>query len=436
MAENELKREIGVMGLSANLVNTMVGAGIFVLPAIVAAGLGSASIIAYVLCGLLISLVMLCFAEVGTRITASGGVYAYIEASFGKYFGFIASVLFLVSAVSADAAVINAIGNIAVSIISFSNPGLVKIILFALIFSGLAYINIRGVKQGVGFVKFITLAKMAPVLILILIGLKDIKIANLYWDTFPSFSKLGEISLILFFAFQGSESAISVNGEVKNPQKTIPRAILISVITVFVFYVLVQTITQGVLGADLSDFPENPLGEVASLIVGPVGFTLLTIAAAVSMFGYLSSEQLSIPRVLFRLSGDRVIPIKLLSLVHKKFDTPYVSIIAYALLGFVFASVGGFTQLAVLSSAAALLIYLGVSLAVIQLRRKSKGKKIENIFIIPGGIIIPVISSIAILLFLSNLSRNELIIMGISILILTLVFYGRKYFQKKFSRTP
>ena len=98
-ATNEhLKREVGVMGLSANLVNIMIGAGIFALPAIVAAGLGAASIFAYLFCGLLITLVMLCFAEVGSKVTTSGGAYTYIQSTFGPYFGFLTVILFVLSA--------------------------------------------------------------------------------------------------------------------------------------------------------------------------------------------------------------------------------------------------------------------------------------------------------------------------------------------------
>ena len=103
--KNKLKREIGVLGLSANIVNVVIGAGIFVLPAIVAADLGSASILAYLFCGLLITLVMLCFAEVGSKITDTGGAYSYIEKTFGEMPGFVTAVLFVIASITADAAV-------------------------------------------------------------------------------------------------------------------------------------------------------------------------------------------------------------------------------------------------------------------------------------------------------------------------------------------
>ena len=86
--EEGLKRTIGVWGLSANMVNIVVGAGIFVLPATVAAGLGSTSVIAYLFCGILIVLVMLCFAEAGSEVTDSGGPYTYIERLLVPTLGF------------------------------------------------------------------------------------------------------------------------------------------------------------------------------------------------------------------------------------------------------------------------------------------------------------------------------------------------------------
>ena len=223
--EEGLKRKIGTWGLSANLINIMIGAGIFVLPAIVAAGLGSASVLAYLFCGLLIALVMLCFAEIGSKITQTGGAYAYIERTFGKYLGFIAAILFLVATISADAAVANTIVDILGTLNPIFEVGIIKIFFFLVLFSGLGYINIIGVKEGIRLVKFITIAKIAPLLVLICLSWSNVEIVNLAWDNTPTVMDVGEISLILFFAFQGAESGLSVSGEVRYPNRTIPRAI-------------------------------------------------------------------------------------------------------------------------------------------------------------------------------------------------------------------
>ncbi len=419
--KDQLKREIGVWGLSANIVNVVIGAGIFVLPAIVAAGLGSASIVAYLFCGFLITLIMLCFAEVGSKITTTGGAYTYIERTFGKYPGFLTSILFLTASLTADAAVSNAIVDIISSIFPVFKEPIIKIIFLGILFSGLAYINIIGIKKGVFFVKLLTVLKIAPLLIIIMIGFKDISVNNLYWDAIPSIKQIGEMSLILFFAFQGAEVGLSVSGEVKNPQSTIPRAIRYSVLIVLAVYILVQTVSQGILGGSLATFLENPLAEVANQILGPIGFALITIGAAVSMFGNLSSEILSMPRVLFAAAEDKVIPIKKLASVHHKYATPYVAVIAYASIGLLLASLGGFRQMAIVSSASSLLIYLGVSLATIKLRGVKSFDK-EWSFKIRGGYTVPLLSSVVIIWLLSNMAKNEILAMCIYIVILSVLY--------------
>lgn len=406
--EEELKRNISTWGLSANLMNIMIGAGIFVLPAIVAAGLGSASVLAYLFCGLLIGLVMLCFAEIGSKITHTGGAYAYIEGAFGRYFGFIAAVMFLVATISADAAVANTIVDILGSIDPFFKGSIIKTLFFFLLFSGLGYINIIGVREGVRLVKLITIAKIAPLVILICMAWSQVEVTHLSWDVAPSVMDVGEISLVLFFAFQGAESGLSVSGEVKHPKRTIPRAIFISIMAVLLLYILIQTAAQGILGDALGSYKENPLGEVANKIFGPIGFSLMTIGAVVSMFGNLSSEILSMPRLLYSAAKDKVLPITLASRVHKKFATPYLAIIIYVGLCFLFASLGGFRQLAIISSASILLIYLGVALAVVKLRKDDKRMPFSNNFRIPGGNSVPVLAIMVILFFLSNLSYKEM----------------------------
>lgn len=426
--KEHLKREIGVWGLSANLVNTMVGAGIFALPAIVAAGLGSASIFAYLFCGVLITLVMLCFAEVGSKITTSGGAYTYIHSSFGSYFGFLTVVLFGISAISADAAVANAVADVIGSIFPPFKLQPIRVVFFLIIFSGLGYVNVIGVKEGMKVVKIITITKLVPLLILVLFSWGEFSVSNLVFDAIPSLNDIGKISLILFFAFQGAESGLSVSGEVENPKKNIPRAILISISGVMILYILIQTVSQGVLGDALGTYKENPLSVVANQVFGPIGFTILTVGAAVSMFGTLSSEVLGIPRVLFRASKDYVLPFKPLTRVHHKFATPYISIIVYASMGFLFSSFGGFKQLAIISSAAILLVYLGVSLSVIKLR-KGRMSKLEG-FKIPGGYLVPILSSLIIIWLLTNLTRFEVFGIGVFISVLSLMYFLRKKFNK------
>lgn len=424
-----LNRTIGVWGLSANMVNIVVGAGIFVLPAIVAAGLGSASITAYLFCGILIALIMLCFAEAGSEVTDSGGAYTYIESAFGPYFGFLTAILFLVSALSADAAVANAVADLLSGWFPILNDQWMRLIFFFVVFGGLASINIRGVRQGIGLVLFTTIAKLTPLLVLILIGWKDVTISNLQWEFVPSVKSIGEMSLILFFAFMGAETGLSVGGEIKNPQKTVPKAIFIAISGILLLYILLQTVSQGVLGNSLSSFQDNPLAQVGNHLFGPIGLTLITIGAAISMFGNLSGEILSVPRVLFGAARDKVIPLPFLTRIHLRFATPYLSILVYASLGFLLASFGGFKALAIVSSAAILLVYLGVALSVIKLRKEAPADL--EAFRIPGGYSVPILASIIIIWFLSNLSGQERNSMLILITVLTVIYILIRWMQNR-----
>lgn len=424
-----LKREIGVWGLSANIINLVVGAGIFVIPAIVAEGLGPASILAYLFCGFLIMLIMLCFAEVGSKLTQSGGAYSYIEVAFGKYFGFLTVNFFIIGAtIMADAAVANALASTLAYFMPVFKNEIIRALFFVAIFSGLALVNIKGVKQGITLVIITTIAKLTPLLLLVFIGFTKITMSNLAWESMPSSNDLGEVSLILFFAFQGAESGLNTGGEVKNPQKTIPKGILISISFVILLYVLIQLVAQGVLGASLSGYKDAPLAEVARHVVGPLGVTIILLGAAISMFGFLSGDVLNMPRVIYSAARDRVIRPFQLANIHKKYATPYWSIILYAGMGCIFSITGEFKQLAILSSASVLLIYLGVALAMIKLRISKKAD--AGTFKIWGGYTVPILSILIILWVLSKLASNELVgiasFVGILSAIYLIVFYLQK----------
>ena len=425
-----LKREIGTLGLSANIINLIVGAGIFVIPAIVAEGLGAASVLAYLFCGFLIMLIMLCFAEVGSKLTQSGGAYSYIEVAFGKYFGFLTVNFFILGAtIMADAAVANALaGTLAYFMPVFKNE-IVRSLFFVFLFGGLALVNIKGVKQGISLVVITTIVKLTPLVLLVFIGLTQISIENLVWDSVPSTNDLGKVSLILFFAFQGAESALNTGGEVKNPQKTFPKGILISISFVILLYVSIQLVAQGILGASLSTYREAPLAEVAKQIWGPLGVTLILAGAAISMFGFLSGDVLNMPRVIYSAARDKVILPLRLAKIHRNYATPHYSIILYAVMGCFFSITGEFKQLAILSSASVLLIYFGVAMAFIKLR--ITGKAEAGTFRVWGGYTVPVISILIILWVLSKLTTNE--IMGIVsfIAILSAIYMFMKLLKKK-----
>lgn len=426
----ELKRTIGVFGLACAIVNITIGTGIFILPALIAEHLGAAAIICFFVCGLLIFLIALCFAEVGSKVTGSGGAYAYIETAFGPFAGFVANNLFLFgSCVLSDAAAANALAYTLGIFFPFINSAVFRPIFFLLLFGGLAFINIRGTKNGIRFIVFTTFAKLVPLLLLIVWGTGHISMANLQWKSSFSFNDIGAGSLILIFAFCGIENAVANSGEFKNPSRVVPLGILSGLSFVLLIYISIQLVAQGILGDQLLSFKDAPLSEVAKRLFGYFGVTLVTIGIAISMLGSLSGAILAIPRVLFAGARDGIFP-AFLGKVHPKYFTPHFSIIVYAALGYLLAVFGAFKQLVILASAATLLIYLGVVLATIKLRYTKTGSA-EKTFKIPGGLIVPISATVIIIWILSNLSKEEMIGTGIALLVLSLIYILMRWYKNR-----
>ena len=432
MNEDEgLKREIGVWGLASNSINIIIGAGIFILPAIVAERLGSGGIWPYLICGVLMIFIMLCFAEIGTKITVTGGAYSYIEVAFGKYAGFLTTNIFIFgAAVMANAAVANGLADTISYFFPFFKIQWVRVIFFAIMFGGLAFYNVRGIRNAIMIVKFNTIIKLVPLLMIALLGWFFISPSGATITSADPLSDIGQMSLILIFAFVGAETALNVSGEIKNPLKTIPRGIMLSVFIVVILYIMIQLTVYGILGDSIINFKDAPLAAAANIMMGSVGVLIVVIGASFSMFGNISGMVLNMPRVLYAAARDRVIIPKELAKIHPVFKTPHISIISYAAMGFIFASLGEFRQLAMLSSASYLIIYFGVVLAVIKFRITNTVEK-QGSYRIPGGLIIPIISALAITWVLSNLPLNEIKGMLIFIAIVSAIYLVFWAFTRK-----
>lgn len=425
-----LERVVGVSGLALTIVNFTIGAGIFVLPAVVGIEMGAFGIFSYIFCAIMLATIMLCYAETGARVTSSGGSYAYVVAAFGEFPGFIINWLFFFGwSILSDAALLNIIADsLAVVFPVFLNPWL-RAVFFFVLMSFMILLNIRGAKQGVSFIKIVTLVKLIPLLAIIIFGFGYIKTDNLYWDHIPSLKSFGNTALVLFFAFAGFESALSVSGEIKNPKRTVPMGILLAGLLILIVYLLLQTVTQGVLGSQMADFKDAPLAAIAEKIIGPVGATILLLTAAFSCFTNVSGDVLATPRLLFAGAKDGMFP-KILGKVHPKFATPYWAIAIYGSLIFILSIAGGFKQLAVLASAAILLIYLLVILASIKLRTK-KQDVAEKTFRMPGGLTIPLIGIAAIVWLLTSLTKWEILSALIFIAVIVMIYFVMKIYNKE-----
>ncbi len=424
-----LRRELRVIDIAVNTVNSIIGGGIYLLPAVIAISLGNASILAYLLCGLILLTVMMCFAEASGRVSSSGGAYVYIETAFGPLAGFLANFIFIFGfGLPCDAAIANGMLDMLAIPFPIFATAFYRSLFFVIMFGFFAFINVIGVKQGMKMVKAITFIKMIPLTLIIIISLFNIKTSNFTWEGMPAAESLGAASLILFFAFQGGETAVNLSGEMKNPRRTGPLGILLGIVFVVLFYIIVQLISQGVLGAELKNHEAAPMAAVASALVGPVGGIILIAAAIFSIFGTLSGSPLTYPRMIFAGGRDGLLP-KFLSKIHPRYATPYWSVIAYALLSCIVSSSGGFRQLAIISSSSMLIIYVGVVLSVIKFRFTSTKESYTG-FRMPGHITIPLIALVTIIWFLSHLKNEEVV--GISVFagILVIIYIIRSIINR------
>ena len=428
--QNEgLKRELGIADVAINVINIAIASGIFLLPALIAGILGNASIVAYAVCGFMFLLVALCYAEVSSRITTSGGMYAYIEKAFGPFWGFLANTLFWFgTGAFVAAALINGIADMLSIPFPILNQSFYRGLLFLTFFIGVAYSNIIGTKQGMLIIKIITVIKILPLILILVAGLAQLNTANLSWQGFPSVDNLGAASLILFFAFAGGETALNISGEMKNPNRTAPLGLLLGVLFLVIFYALLQIVSQSAMGAELTN-QKAPLAAVAGILLGSWGIKVLIACGVIAIFGSFYSIILGFSRVLFAGAKDGLLP-KFLSAVHPKYATPHLAIISFSVIAFIMAVSGGFRQLIVLATITILISYTGVVLVLIKFRLK-ENKAYPAGFRLPGGLLIPMVTLIILGWFLFQSKLNELIAIGIFLAALSVIYTVKLLLNKR-----
>ena len=409
-----LRRTLGPVTLALIFTNGIIGAGIFALPGLVAAALGSAAAVGYAICAALVVLIFLCFAEVGSRVHDSGGAYAYVERAFGPFAGFIAANLMWFGV---GACVDAALADVLVSTLATAAPVLAQPLPRALaliaLFAFMAGVNITGVKTGARLVVALTVLKLLPLLLLLVVGIPHIAWSLVIPSSMPSASTLGRGVLLLMFAFIGGESSLSASGELRNPSRTVPLGLLMGVATVVSIYFGLQLVAEGVLGADLPAQTTTPLAAVAEQLMGPWGRSLLLGAVTLSIFALVNGDLLVSPRCLYAAAKDGLLPAPLAK-VHPRFQTPYMAILVFAAIACALAVLGAFKPLAILGTASVLLVDVFVCLAVLRLRQRGV-QTADAPFVIPGGPLVPILGAAVCVWVLTNLSREELL--GLSALV-------------------
>ena len=362
-----LVRVVGPVALAASMLNSVVGASIFLIPASLAAAAGRYAPLAIIVCGLAIAAIAVCFAAGGQRIATSGGPYGYVQSAFGPLAGCVAGVQLWLSDLLGCGGIAAALGDaVAVQVPhELAVPVRVAVVLGSL---GLvAAINIAGVAWGARFVAVSTFLKVVPLLVLLGVG------AARYhsWTPAPamatSMQDFGRAMILVFFSFTGFETALIASGEIARPRRTIPLALGIALGGATLLYVSIQVVAQGLLGEALAR-SSAPLADAMGK-VHPALQLLLLLGASVSMFAWLGSDLLGTPRMLFAFARDGLMP-AVLGRVHPRTRAPHVAILCYSALAAALALSGSFTELAVLSSLPTAAVYLGACAAVWVLVRR------------------------------------------------------------------
>jgi amino acid transporter len=212
-------------------------------------------------------LIVLCFAEAGSRVSLTGGPYAYVELAFGPYVGFLTGVLIWLLGTTAVAAVSTVYATNAAKLFPvFEQPAMRALLLIAT-FATVATVNVLGVKQGSRLNGIATVAKLLPLVLLVVCGVFFVQPSNLAIVTAPALGDVTRASIVLIFAFSGVESALVPSGEVKDPARTVPRAVFVAMLAITFLYIAIQLVAQGVLGSALAT-STTPLADAAGAVLG------------------------------------------------------------------------------------------------------------------------------------------------------------------------
>ncbi|MCJ7558458.1 MAG: APC family permease [Gammaproteobacteria bacterium] len=404
--DEPLPRQFSVLALWLLVINGIIGAGIFGVPARAAELLGAYSPIAFVLCGLLMAPVLLCFGEVSSYFRGTGGPILYARAAFGPVVGFQTGWTFYMARMMAFAANINLLVNTLGYFIPGVDSGASRLFILFLICASLVWVNVIGARQAMQSLGILTLLKMLPIAVLIGVGMWQIPAEFLPAShvLIPDGQQWGAALIILVYAFVGFESGLVPAAEARDPQRDMPRALLWALIIATLLYGLIQSLAVAVL-PDLAS-SKRPLVDMAAVLMGPAGAALVMAGVVASVGGNVAGAMLSTPRASYMLAREGYLP-HWFAGVHPVYNTPGHSVIFFGVAAFVLAAYGSFVWLASMSVLSRLLIYLLCIGAIPRLRRKFGAD--EARFHLPGGYLIPILGAAVCIWLLSQVSLDAVL---------------------------
>jgi APA family basic amino acid/polyamine antiporter len=419
--QSELVRAVGPFGLTAIAVNGVIGSGMFVMPATVAALLGRGSPTAYVVAAAAAILIALSFAEAGSYYDRAGGPYIYAREAFGDFIGFEVGWMFLFARVAGAAAVTNAFAAYA----AYFQPALGRPVERALVIgiaiAAIGALNYVGVQFGATALNIFTVGKLLPLFAFVGIGLFFVDWHTLFPPPAPALGPLREASLVLLFALGGFEFASVPTEEVIDSRRYLPFALIAGLGFSAVVYILVQMVCVGTLPNLAHD--AAPIANAAARFIGPSGAALMAVGALLSSTGTDAAILLVGPRMLYALAQGGQLP-KVFGRVHPRFRTPSVAVVLFTAATIVLAVSGTFAALAALNAIGRLLYSITTCAAVPILRRRYPAD--QRKFTLPGAWLLPALGILASLILLSGITTTQALIGAGGLLSGAIVYAARK----------
>ncbi len=423
MKEEKLVRGLGRWDLTAVAVNTIIGTGIFILPAGVFGLIGSYSLMAFVACAVIVGLIVLCFSEVSSRFETTGGMYLYARKAFGPEIGFEVGWLYWVVRVATFAANCNALLLYVGFFVDGADTGLPRIAIISVVVLGITIVNLIGVRESAIMINIFTVGKIVPLLLFAGVGLFFIEPANFDFSAPPQYANFPVAVLLLIYAYVGFEAAVIPAGEIKDPQKNVPFALLTALGFCAILFFIVQLVAIGTLPALAQS--KTPLSDAAGLFVGKFGAGFIAIGALISVLGNLNGGFLASSRIPFAMAEQNEVP-KVFGRTHEKYKTPYVAIILTAAVIFALTIFTSFLTAVTIATTTRLLVYTTTCLALPVFRQRSDIPAAR--FKAPFGILTAVLSLGLIMWLLTNVDfakEGLAIIIAISVGILIFAGYKR-----------
>jgi amino acid transporter len=396
---------------------------VYLLPAAAAAFLGPASVWAVLAAGLAVLLIVLCFAEAGSRFDRPGGAYVYTRAAFGEFAGFEVGWMTWVTRVTVMASLAAGFAQASTGVWENAEAGWGRILAIALPLVVLTWINLTGVKHGARTAAVLVVGKVLPLLFLVAIGVFAIDWGRVLPVPLPETQGLGQAALLLLFAYAGFENTAAPAGEFKNPRRDVPFALFVMIASVTAIYTLVQLVALGVV-PHLAE-SKTPLADAAGILVGPAGVWLLTAGALLSILGTNNNTVLAGSRYLYALAESGRLP-RRLAAVHPRYRTPWIALITQTAIALPLALTGTFTGLAALSVIARMATYIGTAAAVPVLRRKMTAT--PGAIRLPGGPLVPIAALAVCAVFLSAATAKNLLAGAIAFGVGAVIYFvGRNH---------